>query len=144
MIKTQSLDRYFLQRQSWSASWVTRICVILSGHYGSWESIGIVGAILIRSRLLTGGLLVLLVDEVLNVGYGIGSSILLVAPIIFCGSIVWHMFLLQVIYFEHGSEYQGAIVGFFYLLWAGAVKDRAFHKALFRSALSVYHPDAFD
>jgi protein transport protein SEC61 subunit alpha len=94
--------------------------------------------------LLTAGLLVLLMDEVLNVGYRIGSSMLLVAPIIFCGSIVWHMFLLQIIYFERGPEYQGAIVGFFYLLWAGAVKDRAFHEALFRSALSVYPPDASD
>ena len=68
------------------------IAYVVSGAYGDLNSLGAGNAILIILQLVTAGLVVIVLDELLQKGYGLGSGISLFIATNICESIIWKAF----------------------------------------------------
>jgi protein transport protein SEC61 subunit alpha len=111
------------------------VAYVISGMYGDLSSLGTFNAYLIIIQLVIAGIIVLLLDEVLQKGYGIGSGISLFIAVNICESIVWKAFSPFTITNEGGNvEYEGAIVSAVHLLLTKPNKIAALHKAFYRTS----------
>jgi len=108
---------------------------LYSGEYGTRDQVGVFGAVCILLQLITAAIVVILLDETLQSGYGIGSGISLFIATNICEQIMWRLFSFQHFQYGRGSEYEGAIVAFFHLLITRKNKLRALREAVFRSHL---------
>ncbi len=68
------------------------IAYVVSGMYGDLNTLGAGNAILIIMQLVTAGLVVLILDELLQKGYGLGSGISVFIATNICESIIWRAF----------------------------------------------------
>lgn len=68
------------------------IVYVMTGMYGEPSEVGAVNGVLIVLQLFVAGVLVLLLDEMLNNGWGLGSAISLFIATNICESIVWKAF----------------------------------------------------
>ena len=84
--------------------------------YGQPSEIGLVSSILIVAQLSIAGLIVLLLDELLQKGYGLGSGISLFIATNICEIILWKSFSPITIRTEQGAEFEGAIIARFHFL----------------------------
>lgn len=108
---------------------------VLSGMYGELSILGTGNAILIIAQLFVAGVIALLLDELLQKGYGLGSGISLFIATNICETIVWSSLSPTTINIGRGKEFEGAIIAFFHLLITRGDKVRAFREALFRPDL---------
>eukprot|EP00761_Pharyngomonas_kirbyi_P008410 gb/GECH01008421.1/.p1 GENE.gb/GECH01008421.1/~~gb/GECH01008421.1/.p1 ORF type:complete len:478 (+),score=77.83 gb/GECH01008421.1/:1-1434(+) len=106
-----------------------------SGMYGPISEIGIVTASLIVIQLFFAGVICLLLDELLQKGYGLGSGISLFIATNICDSIVWRAFSPTTIQTVRGTEFEGAIIALFHLLITRGDKVRALKEAFYRPNL---------
>eukprot|EP01017_Pseudomicrothorax_dubius_P049582 TRINITY_DN923_c0_g2_i1.p1 TRINITY_DN923_c0_g2~~TRINITY_DN923_c0_g2_i1.p1 ORF type:complete len:475 (-),score=149.47 TRINITY_DN923_c0_g2_i1:549-1973(-) len=106
---------------------------VWSGMYGDIEQIGAGNAILLILQLTFASVLVLLLDEMLQKGYGIGSGISLFIATNICETILWKAFSPMTIRGDSGTEYEGAIVALFHLLVTRPNKISALQQAFYRS-----------
>jgi len=111
------------------------VAYVLSGMYGDIKEIGAGNAILIILQLLVAGIIVLLLDELLQVGWGIGSAISIFIATNICETIVWKAFSPVAITGPNGTEFEGAIIAFFHLLYVRPNKFSALFEAFYRSHL---------
>lgn len=103
--------------------------------YGDLSNLGTVNAFLIIIQLFVAGIIVLLLDEVLQKGYGIGSGISLFIAVNICENIIWKAFSPFSITNESGQvEYEGAIISTVHLLLTRPNKVSALQKAFYRSS----------
>merc|ERR1712154_576282 len=102
------------------------ILYVFSGMYGDWQTLGLGNCILI---------IVLLLDEVLQKGYGMGSGISLFIATNICENIVWRAFSPTTINLGGGPEFEGAVIAFFYLLITRNNKFSALREAFYRKNL---------
>jgi len=65
---------------------------LLSGMYGPVADLGIIKSVLIVAQLSIAGIIVLLLDELLQKGYGLGSGISLFIATNICEIILWKSF----------------------------------------------------
>ena len=65
---------------------------VMTGMYGTPSEMGIGVCMLIVLQLVAAGLIVLLLDELLQKGYGLGSGISLFIATNVCETIVWKSF----------------------------------------------------
>ncbi|KAF9543973.1 SecY protein [Agrocybe pediades] len=77
-------------------------------------------------------LIVILLDELLQKGYGLGSGINLFIATNICESIVWMAFSPTTVNIGRGSEFEGAIFALFHLLFTWHDKGRALREAFWR------------
>lgn len=108
---------------------------ILSGMYGDLNDIGYGYALLLLIQLVTAGLIVILLDEVLNKGYGLGSGISLFIATNICETILWKAFSLSTVNQGRGTEFEGAILALFHLLITREDKIHALKEAFYRQNL---------
>jgi len=108
---------------------------VVSGMYGDISELGIGNAILIILQLLCAGVVVLLLDELLQKGYGLGSGISLFIATNICETIVWKAFSPTTINTGRGTEFEGAIIALFHLLITRQDKVRALKEAFGRQNL---------
>lgn len=108
---------------------------VFSGMYGDLEVLGYGNAILICTQLIVAGFIVLLLDELLQKGYGLGSGISLFIATNICETIVWSSVSPLTVNIGRGVEFEGAIIAFFHLLLTRSDKVRALREALFRPDL---------
>lgn len=80
-------------------------------------------------------MIVLLLDELLQNGYGLGSGISLFIATNVCESIVWKAFSPTSINSGTGTEYEGAVIALFHLLISRKDKVRALRQAFYRNNL---------
>lgn len=106
---------------------------ILTGQYGTLQELGIFGVVAILFQLVVAAIVVILLDEMLQNGYGIGSGISLFIATNISERIMWSLFSFDEAYFGRGKEYEGAIIGFFHLMITRKDKVRALREAMFRS-----------
>lgn len=106
-----------------------------SGMYGPVSEIGIVTASLIVIQLFVAGVICLLLDELLQKGYGLGSGISLFIATNICDSIVWRAFSPTTIQTVRGTEFEGAVIALFHLLITRGDKVRALKEAFYRPNL---------
>jgi protein transport protein SEC61 subunit alpha len=103
--------------------------------YGDIANLGALNAYLIIIQLIIAGIIVLLLDEVLQKGYGIGSGISLFIAVNICEGILWKAFSPFTISNESGAmEYEGAIIAAVHLLLTKPNKISALNKAFYRTS----------
>lgn len=105
---------------------------VLTGLYGQPSDLGAGIVILLVVQLVTSGIIVILLDELLQKGYGLGSGISLFIATNICESIVWKAFSPTTINTGRGPEFEGAIIALFHLLLTWPDKQVALREAFFR------------
>lgn len=100
--------------------------------YGQPSQIGLIPSILIVAQLSIAGLIVLLLDELLQKGYGLGSGISLFIATNICEIILWKSFSPITIRTEQGAEFEGAIIALFHFLLTKSNKWSALQQAMWR------------
>jgi protein transport protein SEC61 subunit alpha len=108
---------------------------VLSGMYGEIAVLGMGNAFLIILQLFFAGIIVLILDELLQKGYGLGSGISLFIATNICENIVWRAFSPTTINTGRGTEFEGAIIALFHLLITRQDKVKALREAFYRQNL---------
>ena len=115
------------------------VAYVVSGMYGNLgygeDDLNPGNAILIILQLFCAGIVVIVLDELLQKGYGIGSGISLFIATNICESIVWRAFSPTTINTGKGTEFEGAVIALFHLLITRADKVGALKEAFYRSNL---------
>merc|ERR1712121_203251 len=111
------------------------IVYVMTGMYGEPSEMGMGVCLLIIIQLFVAGLIVLLLDELLQKGYGLGSGISLFIATNICETIVWKAFSPATINTGKGTEFEGAIIALFHLLATRADKVRGLREAFYRQNL---------
>ncbi|BEI90873.1 uncharacterized protein CcaverHIS019_0309430 [Cutaneotrichosporon cavernicola] len=108
---------------------------VLTGLYGAPSSLGAGVCLLLILQLVAASLIVILLDELLTKGYGLGSGISLFIATNTCESIIWKCFSPNTVNTGHGPEFEGAIVALFHLVFTMNNKTRALKEAFYRERL---------
>jgi len=103
--------------------------------YGDLADLGFGNALIIIIQLVFAGIIVLLLDELLQKGYGLGSGISLFIATNICETIVWKAFSPTTINTGRGTEFEGAVIALFHLLITRQDKVRALKEAFGRPNL---------
>merc|ERR1711998_282823 len=111
------------------------LAYVLSGMYGEIKELGATNAILIIIQLFIAGVIVLLLDELMQKGYGMGSGVSLFIATNLCETIVWKAFSPATINTGRGTEFEGAVIALFHLLITKVDKVRALKEAFYRQNL---------
>merc|ERR1711939_281024 len=111
------------------------LAYVLSGMYGEIKELGATNAILIVLQLFVAGVIVIILDELLQKGYGLGSGISLFIATNICETIVWKAFSPTTINTGRGTEFEGAVIALFHLLITRSDKIRALKEAFYRQNL---------
>merc|ERR1712110_1370785 len=108
------------------------VAYVMSGMYGDLRELGAGNAILIIAQLFFAGVIVLLLDELMQKGYGMGSGISLFIATNICESIIWKAFSPTTMNTGKGTEFEGAIIALFHLLVTRSEKIMALKEAFYR------------
>jgi len=111
------------------------VVYVFSGLYGPPSELGLGVCVLLVVQLVIAGLIVILLDELLQKGYGFGSGISLFIATNVCESIVWKAFSPTTINTGRGPEFEGAILALVHLLITWPDKHMALREAFFRQNL---------
>merc|ERR1719160_2193103 len=109
------------------------VAYVMSGMYGDLRELGAGNAILIIIQLFIAGIIVIMLDELLQKGYGMGSGISLFIATNICESIIWSAFSPTTMNTGKGTEFEGAVVALFHLLFTRSGKVGALKEAFYRS-----------
>jgi len=96
------------------------------------KDLGAGNAILIIMQLFFAGVIVIVLDELLQKGYGLGSGISLFIAVNICESIVWKAFSPTTVNTGKGTEFEGAVIALFHLLITRSDKVMALKEAFYR------------
>lgn len=107
---------------------------VIGGTYGSISELGLASAFLIIIQLFFGGVIVLLLDEMLQKGYGLGAAVSIFIATNICETIAWKTFSPTTINTGAGTEFEGAAVATFHLLISKPDKLYAIKEALYRQS----------
>jgi len=108
------------------------VAYVVSGMYGDVKDLGAGNAILIILQLFVAGMLVIVLDELLQKGYGLGSGISLFIATNICENIVWKAFSPTTMNTGKGAEFEGAIIALFHMLISKSDKILALKEAFYR------------
>merc|ERR1719291_1389809 len=104
----------------------------MSGMYGDLRELGAGNALLIIAQLFFAGVIVIVLDELLQKGYGLGSGISLFIATNICESIVWKAFSPTTMNTGQGTQFEGAVIALFHLLVSQSDKIGALKMAFYR------------
>mmetsp|Transcript_60751 Transcript_60751/g.95761 ORF Transcript_60751/g.95761 Transcript_60751/m.95761 type:complete len:474 (+) Transcript_60751:79-1500(+) len=110
------------------------VAYVMSGMYGSLSELGAGNAVLIILQLFFAGVIVTLIDELMQKGYGLGSGISLFIATNICESIIWKSFSPTTMNTGKGTEFEGAVVATFHFLASRPNKLSALRDAFYRSS----------
>jgi len=111
------------------------VAYVISGMYGDVRELGAGNAILIILQLFVAGIIVIILDELLQKGYGLGSGISLFIATNICETIIWKTFSPTTINTGRGTEFEGALVALFHLVLSRQDKWRGLKEAFYRQNL---------
>lgn len=112
------------------------IVYVSTGMYGQPSEMGAGICLLIVLQLCTAGMIVLLLDELLQKGYGLGSGISLFIATNICETIFWKALSPSTIITGRGGpEFEGALLALIHLLVTRKDKIRALKEAFYRPHL---------
>ena len=104
------------------------VAYVFSGMYGDIEIIGPFRALMIILQLVAASVMVNMLDDILNKGFGLVSAISLFIATNVCEELMWKSFSPL---FEAG-EYEGAFIAFFHFLFTQPNKLGALRNAFYR------------
>jgi len=111
------------------------VAYVMSGMYGDLRQLGAGNAILIIIQLFFAGIIVILLDELMQKGYGMGSGVSLFIATNLCESIIWKAFSPTTMNSPgKGTEFEGAIVATFHFLASKTDKVQAVKEAFYRQS----------
>jgi len=90
---------------------------------------------LVIIQLFFAGIIIIILDELLQKGYGLGSGISLFIATNICENIVWKAFSPTTINTGRGTEFEGAVIALFHLLITRPDRIRALKEAFYRQNL---------
>mmetsp|Transcript_144837 Transcript_144837/g.464224 ORF Transcript_144837/g.464224 Transcript_144837/m.464224 type:complete len:475 (-) Transcript_144837:322-1746(-) len=108
------------------------VAYVMSGMYGDLRELGAGNAILIIMQLFVAGMIVIILDELLQKGYGLGSGISLFIATNICENIVWKALSPTTMNTGKGTEFEGAIIALFHMLISKSDKILALKEAFYR------------
>mmetsp|Transcript_17419 Transcript_17419/g.45227 ORF Transcript_17419/g.45227 Transcript_17419/m.45227 type:complete len:472 (-) Transcript_17419:319-1734(-) len=108
---------------------------VVCGTYGPVSELGFALAFIIGLQLAVAGCVVIILDELMQKGYGLGSGISLFIATNSCENIIWKAFSPTTINTGKGTEFEGAIIALFHLVITRSDKVRALQEAFYRSNL---------
>ncbi|CDS10706.1 Putative Protein transporter SEC61 subunitalpha [Lichtheimia ramosa] len=108
---------------------------VLTGLYGSPREIGAGVCLLLVIQLVVASLITMLLDELLQKGYGLGSGINLFIATNICETIFWKALSPTTINTGRGDEFEGALIALVHLLMSRKDKTRALKEAFYRNPL---------
>merc|ERR1719159_2131029 len=111
------------------------VVYVLTGMYGDPSQMGTGICCLIVIQLFIAGIIVIILDELLQKGYGLGSGISLFIATNICETIVWKSFSPTTINTGRGTEFEGALVALFHLVVSRADKWKGLKEAFYRQNL---------
>merc|ERR1712000_701640 len=111
------------------------IAYVFSGIYGDIKVLGAGNAFLIIVQLLFAGVIVIILDELLQKGYGFGSGISLFIATNICENIIWKALSPTTINAGRGVEFEGALIALVHLLITRDSKIGALREAFYRQNL---------
>nr|WCZ58395.1 protein transport protein Sec61 subunit alpha [Paratrimastix eleionoma] len=114
---------------------VEAFAYVFSGMYGPVSEIGYGIAFIIAFQLVMAGMILTILDEFLQKGYGLGSGISLFIATNICESIIWKSFSPTTVNYGRGTEFEGAIIALIHLLITRSDKGRALKEAFYRQNL---------
>merc|ERR1719240_2250691 len=109
------------------------VVYVATGMYGDPSDLGAGICLLIVIQLFTAGLVVLLLDELLQKGYGLGSGISLFIATNICETICWKALSPTTINTGQKTEFEGAVIALFHLLISRSDKMTALKEAFYRA-----------
>ena len=110
------------------------IAYVVGGMYGPVNLIGYFNSILLVAQLVIGGIIIIILDEVLSQKYGLISGISLFVATNICENFFWKCFSPFTITNQRGIEYEGAVIAFFHFLITKKSKYQALSLAFFRQS----------
>jgi protein transport protein SEC61 subunit alpha len=111
------------------------IVQIVTGYYGPLENLTKASVFMILFQLVISGLIVILLDELLQKGYGLGNGVNLFIIANVCERAVWNAISPKVFYTGRGIEFEGCLVAAVHLLFVRRNKFLAIKEILFRDNL---------
>merc|ERR1711957_416674 len=108
------------------------LAYLLSGMYGEVDQLGLFNSIAILLQLTVAGLIVQLLDELLQKGYGLGNGISLFMGTNICEIILWKSFSPITIKTEQDTEFEGAIIALFHSTLTKSNRVMAIQHAFYR------------
>ncbi len=110
------------------------IAYVSSGVYGDFGQLGVINAVLLVAQLFFAGFLVMLLDELLQKGYGLNSGISVFIAANIGETILWKAFSPMTFTSGQETEFEGAVIAFFHFLITRSNKLEAIGKAFYRSS----------
>ncbi|QOU19442.1 translocon subunit [Brettanomyces bruxellensis] len=105
---------------------------VLTGMYGRPADLGTGVCLLLILQLVCAAVIVILMDELLQKGYGLGSGISLFMSTNICSSVFWRCFAPTTVNRGRGSEFEGAILCLVHLLLSKGDKRNAILESFYR------------
>lgn len=105
---------------------------VLSGMYGPVSDVGVGNAMLIIMQLFVAGVIVMVLDEMLQKGYGLGSGINLFLATNVCGNIVWKALSPSTLVTPARTEFEGAFVSLLHGIVFRSDRFTALKQAFYR------------
>lgn len=106
---------------------------VATGMYGLPSELGFAVCFLLVLQLVFAGVIAILLDELLQKGYGLGSGISLFIATNICEQITWKAFAPTIVNSGRGYEFEGAVVAMVHMLATRKDKKRALVDAFFRT-----------
>jgi protein transport protein SEC61 subunit alpha len=104
---------------------------VVAGLYGSPASIGLVNSVLIVAQLFGASVVVILLDEMLQKGHGLGSGVSLFTSVAIATEVVWKTLSPSSIVVGDLKQYVGALIALPHLLFTRPDKLSALMDGLF-------------
>lgn len=116
-------------------TFVQAIAVVFSGMYGAPSELGFSVVLLLLLQLFGAGLLVILMNEILDKGYAFGPGVSFFTTLTVCQQIFWNAFSLSANDFGRGNEYTGSVVSLVHYIYTRKSFKQAVVEAFFRTHL---------
>jgi protein transport protein SEC61 subunit alpha len=109
------------------------LALVVSGSYGNLDTLGKGNALLIVIQLTMAVYVVIMLDEMLQSGYGLGSGISLFIATNVCETIIWKSFSPITIRTSGQTEFEGAVIAVIHKLFTARDLKRGLYHVMFRS-----------
>lgn len=106
---------------------------VLTGMYGVPSSLGIGVCLLLIMQLVFAAFIVILLDELLQKGYGLGSGTSLFVATNTCEQLTWRCFSPNTVTGTKGPEFEGAFLALVHLFFTRKSKKNAIIEAFTRA-----------
>lgn len=103
---------------------VEAVAYTFSGMYGPVWQLGPIYPVLVIAQLVLGGLMVILLDECLQKGYGLGAGVNLFIATNICSGILWKCFSFVSLKTDNGTEMEGCVIALLHFIF---VKPNKLH-----------------